>query len=81
MNTQTDFEKWAKLLLTRKVPRNFSHLIDSEVIHSGADILKRGDAFEVHFEGLPLNATAQTPSMRGRVFVTPIPHVSRAATN
>ena len=63
MKTQTDFEEWSKLLLTRKVPQNFNHLINSEVIHSGAEILKRGDAFEVHWE---------TPTARERVFVTPM---------
>jgi hypothetical protein len=69
MNTQTDFEAWAKLLITRKVPEDCSHLIDSEVIDSGADILKSGGAFEVH---LPSPA-AQCRSVSGRIFLTPIP--------
>jgi hypothetical protein len=69
MNTQTDFEEWAKLLITRKVPEDCSHLIDSEVIDSGADILKNGGAFEVHLPAL----TAQCKSASGRIVVTPIP--------
>jgi hypothetical protein len=73
MNSQTDFEQWAKLLLTRKVPSNFNHLINSEVIHSGAEILKRGDAFEVHLE---------TPAAHERVFVTPLlPRAVRSYAN
>jgi hypothetical protein len=71
MKTQINFEEWAKLLINRKVPNDFSHLINSEVIHSGADILKRGDAFEVHLEGIEV---AHLPSTRGRIFVTPMPH-------
>ncbi len=69
MNTQIDFEEWSKLLITRKVPEDCGHLIDSEVIDSGADILKSGGAFEVH---LP-EPTAQCKSASGRIFVTPIP--------
>ncbi len=68
MKTQTDFEEWARLLIARKVPQNFSHLIDSEVIDSGADILKRGDAFEVHWQ-----------TEQSRVYVTPMP--ATACTN
>ena len=67
MKTQTDFEEWAKMLIVRKVPESFSHLIDSHVIDSGADILKRGDAFEVHWQP----SAAQCES--ARVFVTPMP--------
>jgi len=70
MNTQTNFEEWARLLINRKVPNDFSHLINSEVIHTGADILKRGDAFEVHLEGV----SAHLASTQGRIFVTPLPH-------
>jgi hypothetical protein len=76
METQIDFEEWAKLLLTRKLPENFSYLIGSELIHSGADILKRGEAFEVHLEGQS-SPTVSTP----RVFVTQIPHLVRASAN
>jgi hypothetical protein len=74
MNTQTNFEEWAKLLINRKVPNDFSHLIDSEVIHTGADILKRGDAFEVHLEGVSAGLSAHLASTQGRIFVTPMPH-------
>ncbi len=76
MKTQTDFEAWAKMLLVRKVPESFSHLIDSDVIDSGADILKRGDAFEVHWQ----TPAAQCES--ARVFVTPMPsRPARACVN
>ena len=71
MNAQTNFEAWAKLLITRKVPGNFSHLINSEVIHSGADILKHGGAFEVHLEQVSQTAKPRE-STQGRIFVTPI---------
>lgn len=74
MNVQTNFEAWAKLLITRKVPGDFSHLIDSEVIHSGADILKHGGAFEVHLEQASHRGQTAVSweSTRGRIFVTPI---------
>jgi len=81
MNTQIDFEEWAKLLITRKVPDDFGHLINSEVIHSGAEILKHGDAFEVHLEGLPADTTAHLASTHGRILVTPMPHFARASAN
>ena len=77
MKTQTDFEAWARLLIVRKVPENFSHLIDSEVIDSGADILKRGDAFEVHWQ----TPAPQSQSGRPRVFVTPMPSRTVAYAN
>jgi len=51
------------------VPEDCSHLIDSKVIDSGADILKSGGAFEVHLQ-IP---AAQCKSESGRIFVTPIP--------
>lgn len=81
MNTQVDFEEWAKLLITRKVPDNFGDLIDSEVIRSGAEILKHGDAFEVHLEAVSADMTAHLASTQGRIFVTPIPHFTRARVN
>jgi len=84
MNTQTDFEAWAKLLITRKVPEKFSHLINAEVVYSGADILKHGGSFEVHLEQpsrIP-NFKAPSESAWGRIFVTPIaPRAVRAYTN
>jgi hypothetical protein len=42
-----DFEAWARLLICRKVPDNYQHLINSDVVHNGATILEHGDAFEV----------------------------------
>jgi hypothetical protein len=84
MSVQTNFEAWAKLLISRKVPQNFMHLINPEVIHSGADILKRGESFEVHLEASPAQST-ETPaymaSTQGRIFVTPMPHFFRASAN
>jgi len=71
MNTQNDFEQWAKLLISRKVPEDCRRFIDPDVIHTGADILKRGGAFEVHLEEAPA----------GHIFVTPIPRAPRAANN
>jgi len=83
MSAQTNFEAWAKLLITRKVPEDLMHLINSEVISSGADILKRGESFEVHLEA-PMaqssGAAAYMASGRGRVFVTPLPHFFRASS-
>jgi len=76
MNSETDFEEWAKLLIIRKVPRNFTRLRGPDVIHSGADILKRGESFEVHLESTA--AAALSSSAPGRVFVTPMPHFHRA---
>ena len=74
MKSQTNFEAWAKLLITRKVPGDLSHLIDSEVIHSGADILKHGGAFEVHLEQAshPAKTERRWEPPHGRIFVTPI---------
>ncbi len=43
----TNFEAWARLLIERKVPNQFQNLIDSMVVDRGAEILKRGEAFEV----------------------------------
>lgn len=42
-----DFEAWARLLICRKVPDSYHHLINPEVVHNGAAILEHGDAFEV----------------------------------
>jgi hypothetical protein len=67
MNTDINFEEWAKLLINRKVPNDCSHLIDSDVVHTGADILKRGDAFEVHLIGDRSSSDTQ-------ILVKPLPH-------
>ena len=42
-----DFETWARLLIYRKVPDGYRHLINHEVVHHGAAILEHGGAFEV----------------------------------
>ena len=84
MNVQTNFEAWAKMLIARKVPENFTHLINTEVIHSGADILKRGESFEVHLEAQSTeskDAAAYLAAAQGRIYVTPMPHFHRASAN
>ena len=72
-NTNSDFEEWARLLICRKVPDNYRDLVDPEVIHSGADILKRGDAFEVHICDCEGCSTTSTDESDKKVFVTPFP--------
>lgn len=62
-----EFEEWARLLITRKVPRDCSHLIDSEVIHRGARILRHGGAFEVRLESEGMTA------LQGRITIQPMP--------
>lgn len=59
-----DFEAWAIMLLWRKVPDSYHHLISSEVVHDGAAILQRGDAFEVR---------VRERAAHGEIFVTPFP--------
>lgn len=59
-----DFEAWAIMLLWRKVPDNYHHLINSEVVHDGAAILQRGDAFEVRI---------RDRAAHEEIFVTPFP--------
>ena len=79
---KTDFETWAKLLIRRKVPDDYQHLINSEVIKSGEIILKRGDAFEIHIrldkagESVPQSSTAN--SRDAQILVTPLPPPRRA---
>jgi hypothetical protein len=61
------FEAWAKLLICRKVPDGFRDVVNSDVVHEGAVILKYGGAFEVHIR-------EQSPGVaEKRVFVTPFP--------
>ena len=67
-NENTDFDAWAKLLICRKVPDGYQQLVNTEVIHDGAEILKRGDAFEVRIR------QRRGVSGRGEVFVTPFPN-------
>jgi len=74
---KTDFENWAKLLIRRKVPDDYQHLIDSEVIKTGEIILKRGDAFEIHIR-LQKSGESSTPSpvaksRSAQILVTPLP--------
>jgi len=62
-----DFEGWAQLLICRKVPDDYRRLVDSHVIHDGADILKRGDAFEVRIR------ERRDGSGEEEILVTPFP--------
>ena len=59
-----DFEAWAIMLLWRKVPDSHHHLINSGLVHDGAAILERGDAFEVRL---------RDGAAREEIFVTPFP--------
>ena len=63
----TDFDAWARLLICRKVPDDFKPLVNSEVVHHGAEILKRGDAFEVRIR------ERREAAGRREIFVTPFP--------
>ncbi|HLX68037.1 MAG TPA: hypothetical protein VKV04_00275 [Verrucomicrobiae bacterium] len=60
----SDFEEWARLLICRKLPDAYQHLINSEVVHDGAAILQRGDAFEVRISDQQAHQ---------QVLVTPFP--------
>ena len=69
----TDFEAWARMLIARKVPEDSARFINSDVVRSGAEILKRGQGFEVHL----LDAEAVTQGLsRRRITVTPFPQPS-----
>lgn len=73
-----DFEAWASLLLNRKVPQCYNHLITREVIRRGASILKDGGAFEVHvhaqFPNVPRAGAGQAAFLTGHVTVTQMPN-------
>ena len=75
----TDFEAWARMLIARKVPEDSARFINSEVVRSGAEILRRGQGFEVHLLD-PEAATvpgAGASSLHGRrISVTPFPQPS-----
>lgn len=72
---ETDFEAWAQLLIRRKLPDRYQHLINSEVVQRGATILKSGEAFEIHVEGEAESATRESTAY---ILVTPLPPVHRA---
>ena len=70
----TDFEAWARLLICRKVPGQYQQLVNSEVVHDGAVILKHGDSFEVRVcDRGPTNPEHDMSFMNKRVVVTPFP--------
>jgi hypothetical protein len=64
-----DFEAWAIMLLWRKVPDSYHHLINSEVVHDGAAILQRGDAFEVR---------VHDGAVHEEILITPFPTIPAA---
>jgi len=78
---KTDFETWAKLLIRRKVPEDYRHLINQEVIHNGEIILKRGDAFEIHIRPRKSEESSTRPatakSRHAEIQVTPLVYPRR----
>ncbi|HWD91543.1 MAG TPA: hypothetical protein VG938_04255 [Verrucomicrobiae bacterium] len=80
---ETDFQTWAKLLIHRKVPDDYQHLINEEVIHEGEIILRRGDAFEIHFRSQAPGKSDDQPAtakMRDtQILLTPLPRLQRPA--
>lgn len=80
---KTDFETWAKMLILRKVPDDYQHLINQEVIKDGEIILRRGDAFEIHIrteKGKDSPAHSSAADSRGaEIYVTPLVYHRRTA--
>ena len=75
----TDFEAWARMLIARKVPEDSARLINSEVVRSAAEILKRGLGFEVHLldaEAASIPDAAASSICDRRISVTPFPQPS-----
>jgi len=70
----TNFEAWARLLICRKVPDGYQHLINSEVVRAGAEILKDGEAFEVRVDSTA-KAMSDAPMnlLDTRIIVTAFP--------
>jgi len=80
---ETDFQTWAKLLIRRKVPDDYQHLINQEVIHNGEIILRRGDAFEIHIrprteKQSPARSSAAN-SRGAEIQLTPLTYPGRSA--
>ena len=72
----TDFEAWARMLIARKVPEDSARFINSEVVRSGAEILKRGQGFEVHLLEADIAGMLGPGVSVRRITVTPL--VSRS---
>jgi len=75
----TDFEAWARMLIARKVPEGSARFINSEVVRSGAEILKRGQGFEVHLldaEAASVPGVSASHVGGHRIAVTPFPQRS-----
>ena len=75
---KTDFETWAKILIRRKVPDDYQHLINREVIKDGEIILRRGGAFEIHITPRNPAGSSTATARDGEILVTPMPHLPRA---
>jgi hypothetical protein len=78
----TDFAAWARLLIYRKVPDRYQHLINSEVVFNGAAILKRGEAFEVRICDRVTSKSGGNPAAIGfagkQILVTSFPNAIHA---
>jgi hypothetical protein len=66
----TDFEAWADLLIERKVPDRYKHLIRSDLIERGAAILKEGGAFEIQVQQ---ESPADASLLVAKISIAPIP--------
>ena len=62
------------MLIVRKVPEDYARFVNVEVVRCGAEILKRGEGFEVHLE--PDNSSITYPvhlaARQRRIRVTPL---------
>lgn len=72
-----DFEAWAKMLISRKVPEDSARYINSDVIRSGAELLRQGQGFEVHLLDSEIAPGFGAAGLsRNRITVTPFPQPS-----
>ena len=81
MEEPANFEAWARLLICRKVPVEYQELVNPDVVRDGAEILKRGEAFEVHVsettKGTREPSAAGEGQKNKQVFVSPFPSFGR----
>ncbi len=66
----TDFQAWADLLIERKVPDRYKHLIRHDLAECGAAILKEGGAFEIR---VPQESPTDTSFHVAKISIAPIP--------
>ena len=81
---ENEFESWARLLISRKVPEGYRHLVNSKVVGRGAAILKLGDAFEVRIYDHRLAGKSPADLVTERlpdkeIIVTPFPRMNEPA--